>query len=253
MIVSHKYKFIFIHCRKTAGSSIAISLSRYLGDDDIQLSGIVDGARYGMRPPRRMIREALLHPNLTGVMGYARRQHPFWEFVSTSIKRRYQEFLGPVPQHAPAINVAKYFSEEWANYYKFCVVRNPWAQVLSDYHWQSDLAIQGVSFNEYVQAIYSGTQLKGMGHPDRGNWNKYTINDSIAVDRVIRYESLAQGLRKVVSEIGLEWDGWLPQAKRLLKNRDGSGRNYRDYYSLQTKKMVEELYTREIKQHEYSF
>ncbi|UOQ84351.1 hypothetical protein [Gracilibacillus salinarum] len=35
MIISHKHKFIFIKTRKTAGTSIEISLSRYCGDQDI--------------------------------------------------------------------------------------------------------------------------------------------------------------------------------------------------------------------------
>jgi hypothetical protein len=35
MIVSHKYKFIFLKTKKTAGTSIEISLSRYCDEDDI--------------------------------------------------------------------------------------------------------------------------------------------------------------------------------------------------------------------------
>ncbi|MBM7587690.1 hypothetical protein JOC86_004264 [Bacillus pakistanensis] len=35
MIVSHRHKFIFLKAKKTAGTSIEISLSRYCGDKDI--------------------------------------------------------------------------------------------------------------------------------------------------------------------------------------------------------------------------
>ena len=35
MIISHKYKFIFLKTTKTAGTSVEISLSRFCGDDDI--------------------------------------------------------------------------------------------------------------------------------------------------------------------------------------------------------------------------
>lgn len=35
MIISHKYKFIFLKTKKTAGTSFEIALSRYLGEDDV--------------------------------------------------------------------------------------------------------------------------------------------------------------------------------------------------------------------------
>ena len=35
MIISHKYKFIFLHVPKTGGSSISTFFSQYLGREDI--------------------------------------------------------------------------------------------------------------------------------------------------------------------------------------------------------------------------
>jgi hypothetical protein len=43
MIISHKYKFIFIKTRKTAGSSIEWFLQNYLGDNDISTGSRYDG------------------------------------------------------------------------------------------------------------------------------------------------------------------------------------------------------------------
>ncbi len=42
MIISHKYKFIFIKTRKTAGSSIEKYLYNYLGQDDICTGSIIE-------------------------------------------------------------------------------------------------------------------------------------------------------------------------------------------------------------------
>ena len=35
MIISHEYEVIFVKTRKTAGSSMEIALSKYLGDKDV--------------------------------------------------------------------------------------------------------------------------------------------------------------------------------------------------------------------------
>ena len=37
MILSRKHRFIFLHNRKKAGSSVTVSLSRYLGPWDTQI------------------------------------------------------------------------------------------------------------------------------------------------------------------------------------------------------------------------
>ena len=43
MIISHKHKFIFFKTRKTAGSSIQVSLAKYCGEDDIITGQYRDG------------------------------------------------------------------------------------------------------------------------------------------------------------------------------------------------------------------
>lgn len=48
MILSHAHRFIFLHNRKTAGSSISVALARYLGPEDLQLSAIVETLREGI-------------------------------------------------------------------------------------------------------------------------------------------------------------------------------------------------------------
>ena len=47
MIISHKYKFIFLHVPKTAGSSVNTFFSQYIGDDD-NLNGWNHSLRKGI-------------------------------------------------------------------------------------------------------------------------------------------------------------------------------------------------------------
>ena len=43
MIISHKHKFIFFKTRKTAGSSIQVTLAKHCGEDDIITGQYRDG------------------------------------------------------------------------------------------------------------------------------------------------------------------------------------------------------------------
>ena len=42
MIISHKHKFIFLHARKCAGTTMEIILNKYLGPNDIQIGSWVE-------------------------------------------------------------------------------------------------------------------------------------------------------------------------------------------------------------------
>lgn len=136
MIISHKHRFIFLHNRKTAGSSVAVSLSRYLGPDDLQLSAIPETVAEGIPLSSRVVTEAnakafhlLPAVRLMGRKIYGR-------VVARSIDHAYRPRLGRKPPHAPAAKVAATFPDEWKNYTKFCVVRNPWDKTVSDYFWR---------------------------------------------------------------------------------------------------------------------
>ena len=43
MIISHKHKFIFFKSKKTAGSSIQVTLAKHCGEDDIITGQYQDG------------------------------------------------------------------------------------------------------------------------------------------------------------------------------------------------------------------
>jgi len=66
MIVSHKYKYIFLKTNKTAGTSVEIALSSYCGDEDI-IAGIakederlvLPRAKSSFRKDQRSYRELL--------------------------------------------------------------------------------------------------------------------------------------------------------------------------------------------------
>lgn len=249
MIISHRHKFIFLHCRKAAGSSITVSLARYLGNSDIVLGAIHDCVKHGVRPPRRMVIEAFRHPH-AGAIYKKLLVGSLWKFVSVSNKSYYSNILGKAPQHAPAAQVKAVFPSEWSAYTKFCVVRNPWSKTLSDYFW-SIRGIQGPpGFSDYVRALESGKALEDIVPLHNSNWDMCAIDDRICIDSTVRFENLEADLLEVTNKIGINWDGWLPRAKLNSTKKE---RSYQDFYDAETKDIVSRIYEKEINHFNYNF
>ncbi len=256
MIISHKYKFIFVHCRKAAGSSIITSLSRYLGNEDLQFSGITDCRKLNLYPPRRVVIESLAFMSYKDYLSILTGRRSLWGLISKSFKRKYAGKLGPNVAHAPASNVAKTFPKEWASYFKFCVVRNPWDKTLSDYFWKTKGMKNPPSFEDFVKSLrvddLSLIEIKPTNH---NNWLMYTIDDKIAVDYIVRFEDLENGLSEAIANTSLNWDGWLPHMKKRnpLQEKNEISKNYRDFYTNETAQIVNDLYVKEIDNFNYKF
>ena len=115
MIISHKYKFIFIKTRKTAGTSIEIALGKICGDDDI-VTPITEN-------------DTLQFQHIS------RNNRRFWNHIgATEIKQR-------IPKEA------------WDNYTKFTIERNPWDKVVSMYWWRRNTHKITDSFADYCMKI----------------------------------------------------------------------------------------------------
>lgn len=58
MIISHKYKFIFLHSRRTAGNSFSLYFNQFAGESDIIIESwaeIIQGGQGKSRGPSACI------------------------------------------------------------------------------------------------------------------------------------------------------------------------------------------------------
>ncbi len=110
------------------------------------------------------------------------------------------------------------------------------------------------SFHAYVKALDLGDDLGGcvpINYHD--NWGIYTIDDKVAVDRIIQFESLVHGLGQVLHDVGVDWDGWLPRAKARKSSGTAVRQDYRAHYDGETRQIVAALYRKEIALFGYAF
>ncbi len=115
MILSHKYKFIFIKTAKTAGTSIEVFLSKHCDPKDIvtPIAPPVEGHQ-----PRNY--EGLINP----IPEILQRPGKLFSVLRHTITRN--------------------------SYFKFCVERNPWDKVLSHYHMHAAREGGSLSLDEYL-------------------------------------------------------------------------------------------------------
>ncbi len=232
MIISHKYKFIFIKTRKTAGSSIQIYLSEHCGQDDIVST--ID------RPERPY------HPrNFRGLY------NPIPELMEKKSPAKVARALGrfftlkKFQSHIKARDVRERIPKDiWEGYYKFTVERNPWDKVLSHYHFvrqRYSKYDQNISFEEYLDVA----ELPY-------NYPKYTdLNNNIMVDRVLRYENLNDELADVFAQLGVPFEGSLGPQEKSHYRKDR--RPYQEVYTPGQRDAVAKLFDQEISMHGYEF
>ncbi len=245
MILSHRHQIIFLHCRKAAGSSLTVSLSRFLAPEDIQIGAMVDGATNGVYPPRRAIRNSLSKPCFHSIIKATARLS-FWEYVNSCNKHYYRKIICPEPTFATAEELKVAFPSEWSRYKKVCVLRNPWDRTVSDYFWRARYLSAPPSFEDYVKGLYNKENLGGLIPKRHKSWDVFTIDGKVEVDKVVRYENLLDDVAAFLEETSINWDGWLPNSKQkrgVYRNRPS---DYRHIYTDELAEMVHEIYKEEI-------
>lgn len=231
MIISHKYKFIFIKTRKTAGTSIERYLTKFCNKDDV-ITPRIEGDHVPQNHK-----------------GYF---NPFKDFI---INRKYifriaKDFIlkNKFYHHIPACLVkSRVPGKVWDNYYKFCFERNPWDKTISHFYMLHSQSKGRLTFDKYIAE-------EDFCH----DYNIYTDplkHNKIIVDYVAKYENLSSELSRIFAHLGVPFDGNLNVFAKGQYRKDK--RPYQTFFSdkdkHEYKEIIEEEFKKEIKMHGYKF
>ncbi len=234
MIISHRHKFIFIKTGKTAGTSIEVALSQICGPDDICTP-------LGKRLKGRSSRpgeEALEPRNWQGFFLPA-----FGPGIPLAQTRREmkdamrgKKFYNHIPAELVRRRVGR---PVFDSYYKFCFERNPWDKAVSAFNWERTRLDVPQTFEDWLAVRKPPSQV-----------GRYSVDGKIAMDRIGRYETLAEDFRSILEAIGVETIPELPRTKSGFRKEK---KHYREYYTDETRDIVARTCAREIELFGYEF
>jgi len=139
-------------------------------------------------------------------------------------------------QHWLPYLIEKEFPEKFKKYKKFCIVRNPYTRVISEYYYQ--FPKQKVSFEDFV--------LSRLNDSERDHYlPQHLYFENIDYDYVLRTETLNEDFKKMSKDFS--FDGTI---KRENKRGNGS----ENKMNLLTPKIIEKinsLYEKDFKMFNY--
>lgn len=230
MIISHKHKFIFLKTNKTAGTSVEIALSKFCGPDDVITPITPEDEQTRLDMGFRGAQNYMLPKSQYKLKNYLR----LW---TQGVEKRV--FFN----HMTAAEAMEHIDPEvWDSYYKFCFTRNPWDRFVSMYYWKCRKA-PGTTMQEFLASKTANLMV-------RRGFGLYSIDGKVVVDRVCRFENLAEELQSVLDHLGIEGELELPRAKSQFKK---DKRSYREILGEKERDIIADMCKEEIEMFGYEF
>jgi len=235
MIISHKYKFIFVKTKKTAGTSIETYLNRFCNTEDIFTP-------IGFEKDTKN-HSAINYRGFFNPINELQRIKNINQFKKTII-----DFItqNKFYNHMPAYLIkARIPNKIWENYYKFCVERNPWDKTISHYFMLKNRIDKDLTFDEYIL-----NKKFCFNHPLYMDYKQ----KNIIVDHVIKYEKLMPEIAKIFNQLNIPFSDSLGVNAKTNIRKDK--RRYQQFFSNEYEKyreVIKKAFKKEINLHEYKF
>jgi len=139
--------------------------------------------------------------------------------------------------------------QKFMTYFKFGFVRNPWDRAVSLYERKEGMQLRGqMSFEEFIDWMKyaSSTCLHPVPHRYQLDWF-VDGSGNILVDFIGKFEKLDADWRYVRTKLGISSD--LPKMNVNTERQ----RDYREYYTDRTKKIVYDRFAVDIEYFNYEF
>ncbi|MFN3546107.1 MAG: hypothetical protein ACK4U0_01340 [Mesorhizobium sp.] len=230
MLVSHRFRFIFLKTEKTASSSLYAAFRDIVLEHDKPF------------PADWSVRRQLLRQKVDlGSVSFSGRSGAF---------RRRLPRLSGLHRHGYASDLRAFLGPEiFDRYTVITSERNPWDRQVSLFAHRS-AKDEKPSGTDFAAAMRS--PLYNLLHHNRlRNWEIYSIDDRVCAHHVIRFENLHDDFRAAIKDLGLDPD------RHVLPHRRGGNRSdagrYRDLYTDEVRDLVGRWYRREIEHFGYEF
>jgi hypothetical protein len=213
VLISHRYKFIYIKNIKVAGTSVESFFEKYCINPNIEYV------------KTQRINTKISKYGLIGFRGIE------------SDKKKFKNTLGFTNHMGCKGLKNKIPPKIYNNYIKFCVIRNPYDKMVSKYFFSKS----ELSFKEFCK------KAKCV------NINRYTINGKNQCNILIRFENLKEDIIKICKILGIkdyDIDNDLPNYKSQNRNEK---KHYSYYYDEETKNIVYNKHKSEFIRYKYKF
>lgn len=175
----------------------------------------------------------------------------------------YDESKGMKQDHSTVSQVKPHLANQWDDLFKFSIVRNPWAKMVSMYLYRLNSPFylknnfewenlhrarygQNPSYEEWLETLpwTAGLPVRTLGCYNQLDY--LMIDGKMQMDFVAKFENLKKDWPKIQKRMKCKLK--LPHINKSKKSYD-----YRDFYNDKTKKIVENRFEKDIEYFGYRY